>query len=369
MEDVTKSLVFLITYDCNLRCSYCYEPKNSRKAMTIDSARHIVSKAIDDVDNHYNQIDIQFMGGEPLLQFDLLKEISEWIWAQKQRIPIKELSAPTNGTLLTEEMKEWFAKNRKRFSLQLSFDGNRLMQNVNRSNSANNVDLDWFARTFPEGGVKVTLSPQTISHFYEGIMFLYGKGFKVVQANLAYGSNLGWGTKHLHILNQELDKLIDYYSIHPEIQPTALLDIPVWNILDDNAPDMTCRFGIDLLCYDCDGQIYPCHMFSPITISREKAEAVQHLDYTIIRQSNNTPCVRCVLNKMCIKCYGINYRDRNNCNSMSPFDCAQYKLFFFASCKLHKLRAKFIGDQEKERTINETIKYLIKSIKNGKNGI
>jgi uncharacterized protein len=329
--------------------------------MTIDAAKSMIKDAIDGVDSRYDSIDIQFMGGEPLMHFDLIRTVSEWLWTLDLKIPIESLSAPTNGTMLNDEMRSWFTANKHRFSLQLSFDGDRLMQNMNRSGSAKMIDLDFFARTFPDDGVKMTVSPQTIEQFYHGVRYLHEAGFKMVGANLAYGSNLGWNKSHLAVLSEELDKLVDYYSEHIELQPIGLLEIPVWNVLDKNAPDISCKCGRDVTCYDYDGEVYPCHIFSPITLPVKKARQSQKIDFEQVKNYNETACSTCLLNKMCIKCYGINYRDRDDCNSPSPFDCAQYKLFFYASCSLHYKRAVLKGDNEKIQIINKTIQLIKKS--------
>ena len=326
--------------------------------MSVDAAKAIIKKAIDSVDAPYEAIDIQFMGGEPLMRFPLIRDVCEWLWNLDLKIPIESLSAPTNGTLLTDEMRSWFTKNKSRFSLQLSFDGNRLMQNENRSASAALIDLDFFATTYPDDGVKMTLSPKTIGYFFRGVKFLHEKGFKMVGANLAYGSHLGWGREHLEVLNRELDLLVDYYSEHPDLTPTDLLQIPVWNILEADAPDMSCRCGRDVVCYDYDGQVYPCHIFSPITITQDKAQAAQKIDFEAVKRQPAPPCSSCILQKMCIKCYGINFRDRGDCNAQSAFDCAQYKLFFYASCKLHKRLAMLKGDEIKSEIIDKTIQLL-----------
>lgn len=326
--------------------------------MTVDAAKLIIKKAIDSVDAPYNSIDIQFMGGEPLMQFDLIREVSEWLWNLDLKIPIESLSAPTNGTLLNDKMRQWFTANKHRFSLQLSFDGDRLMQNMNRSESSSLIDLDFFAQTFPDDGVKMTLSPQTIGQFYHGVKYLHEQGFKMVGANLAYGANIGWEQKHLAILNDELDKLVDYYSEHTDLQPIGLLEIPVWNILDKDTPDMSCKCGRNVTCYDYDGQIYPCHIFSPITLSYEKAQQAKDIDFEYVKSHNDTVCSTCLLRKMCIKCYGINFRDRGNCNSQNSFDCAQYKLFFYASCKLHRRLAIIKDDKERVLIIDKIVNLL-----------
>lgn len=83
---------------------------------------------MDALGDEYETVEIQFMGGEPLLEFPLIKECAEWLWSTPITDKQMMLFAPTNGTLLTTEMKEWFAKNKDRIHLGLSFDGDMAMQ-------------------------------------------------------------------------------------------------------------------------------------------------------------------------------------------------------------------------------------------------
>ena len=334
--------------------------------MTIDNAKDIIWKAINEIDDSYDAFEIQFMGGEPLIKFNLIKEICEWLWDIELKIPIERISAPTNGTLLKPEMKIWLQKNKERFNLLLSFDGNRLMHNINRSQSADSVDLKFFATTYPECSVKMTVSPETLKDFYDGAMFLYKQGFRSISANLAYGSDIEWGESHLHSLRQELDKFVDFYSNNRDIIPMKMLLIPVWKILDAEFKGIKCYCGRDLLCYDCDGQVYPCHIFSPITLSKDKAVRGQQLNMDKARKECDDACVNCLLKKVCVTCYGINFRDRGNSLSQSPFYCAQFKLFFYASCKLYKKLSIINGDIDMQNTIDKTISILTKTIRHGK---
>lgn len=334
--------------------------------MTIENAKNIIWNAINEIDDSYDAFEIQFMGGEPLVKFELIKEICEWLWHLELKTPLERISAPTNGTLIKPDMIGWLQNNKERFNLLLSFDGNRLMQNKNRSGSANSIDLGFFATTYPECSVKMTISPNTLKDFYNGVLFLYKQGFKIISANLAYGSNIDWEKHHLEILREELDKLVGFYSSNVNILPLKMLQIPVWNILDLESEGVKCYCGRDLLCYDCDGQIYPCHIFSPITLPREKAIRSQSLNLDKARKEYDSLCAKCLLKKACVTCYGINYRDRGNCLSQSPFYCAQFKLFFYASCKLHKKLAVINGDKDKEEAVDKTIDLLTKTIKYGK---
>lgn len=356
-ENLSKVIILIITYDCNLRCSYCYEPKKASHRMPAEKAKEILRNEIDSLDDSYSNVIIQFMGGEPMLSFDLMKDVSEWIWSQDFKVEVRNIHAPTNGTILTEEMKDWLTANRNRLSLALSFDGDRLMQDANRSESYRSIDLDFFARTFPDVAIKMTLSPKTIDHFYEGFRYLHEKGFNEVGPSLAIGDNIGWTREHLTILSRQLNLITDYLIENPHIHKIGNLDIPVWDILDNDSIDRSCRVGKDIVCYDYNGISYPCHIFSPITLDMDMASKSRCIDFEEVRNSP-TPCTKCVLKRACTRCYGINYRDRGDCATPSPFDCAQFKLFFFANCRYQILLAQKNKNEKLARLMCHVMKYL-----------
>lgn len=358
-ENLSKAIILIITYDCNLKCTYCYEPKKAHHRMTADKAKEIIRKEIEGLDDSYSNVIIQFMGGEPLLCFDLIKEVSEWIWSQDFKVEIRNIHAPTNGTILTEDMREWLIRNKDRFSLALSFDGNKLMQNKNRTMSSREIDLDFFAKTFPDVAVKMTLSPDTISYFYEGFKYLHDLGFNEIGPSLAIGDNIGWTKEHLTILAEQLNLIVDYLLENPDVHKVGNLDIPVWDILDKDAMDRSCRVGKDIICYDYNGVSYPCHIFSPITLDSEKSAMSRNIDFNEVREKT-TSCVKCVLGKTCTRCYGINFRDRGDCAIPSPFDCAQFKLFFFANCRYQIKLANKNKDPQMSQIMRNVMMYLSK---------
>ena len=143
-----KAIMLLVTYGCNLRGTYCYEPKTVHKQMTVPDAKRYISEQVSRLDlDKFNEFDVQFMGGEPLLQFPLIREVSEWLWNQTWALPLAQVFAPTNGTLLNDDMRLWFSSHKDRICLGLSFDGNQVMQDVNRSDSYSSIDLAFFANT------------------------------------------------------------------------------------------------------------------------------------------------------------------------------------------------------------------------------
>lgn len=102
--DQTRAYVcmLLVTNACNLNCVYCYESHKSNKYMTLEVAQRAIQNAFEK--EGFDYVSVQFMGGEQLLGFSLIKEISEGMWENEFSKPY-ELFASTNGTLLNDEMK------------------------------------------------------------------------------------------------------------------------------------------------------------------------------------------------------------------------------------------------------------------------
>ena len=129
MQAKTKTIMLLVTYKCNLHCSYCYEPKSSFFQMNAEKMKESIMRQVSCLGEDYEAFEVQFMGGEPLLVFPLIQEVSEWLWVQSFQKKMKTLFVPTNGTLLNEEMKDWLVKNKSRFS-RASDDGPKSMQKL-----------------------------------------------------------------------------------------------------------------------------------------------------------------------------------------------------------------------------------------------
>lgn len=107
-----KQVILELTEQCNLRCKYCifneYNPgyRNfSPKAMSWEVAKKAVEYGRD---NSGEEFAVSFYGGEPLVQFELMKKVIEY---SKKIMPDKKLSFSftTNLTLVTKEIAEYVA--------------------------------------------------------------------------------------------------------------------------------------------------------------------------------------------------------------------------------------------------------------------
>lgn len=355
-----KSIMLLVTYKCNLCCTYCYEPKSSDFKMSPPKAKEIISEQLRLLDDDVDTVEIQFMGGEPLLEFPLIKEVSEWIWnmnIQNRKIILFTL---TNGTLLNTEMRYWFTDNKDRITLGLSFDGDMVMQNINRSASFNKVDLNYFVNTWPEQSIKMTISPETICKLYDGVKSLHENGCRYISADLAMGPNIKWNKESLIIFRDELKKLTTFYINHPHLIPFSMLRLDVASIEKSKKSVIkACGCGESLMCFDWTGNSYACHLFSPIVLPLAKAKKSNELyDFNNYSDFSSETCNKCYLNSICNHCYGMNYLCTGDVKITSAFHCCAFRLIFIANCRYVMQLAEKENNSEIINKTNSILKHI-----------
>ena len=351
--------MLLVTYGCNLHCAYCYEPKTEHKQMSVSMAKKILKEQLLALDDKYDTVEVHYMGGEPLLEFPLIVEVSEWLWTLDFVVGKKIMCfAPTNGTLLTNQMKDWFYANKHRISLGLSFDGDRVMQNMNRCNSSKSVDLAYFVNTWPKQSVKMTASPETVDRLFTGVEFLQDVGFKYVSVDLAMGDSVRWTADGLLELKKQLSRFVTYYTENPDAPRCSMFFIDITSVLhaDRNVDVKTCGCGETLNCFDCNGKKYGCHLFAPISIDVAKAKKSQEtIDFSNHKQFQSVKCKKCILNTLCNHCYGMNYITTGDVSQPLSFHCSAFKLIFVANCRLQLNLAKRFNDIDYLKKINKII--------------
>lgn len=123
-----RLLTLELTHQCNLACEYCAFSEHyhqtrdfSQEPMSFDTAKQAVRHFL----NHKSkESGIGFYGGEPLLEFDLIKKVVAYAKcvASDNDMDVR-FSMTTNGTLLTDEKIHFLAQHE--FSVMVSLDGNK----------------------------------------------------------------------------------------------------------------------------------------------------------------------------------------------------------------------------------------------------
>jgi uncharacterized protein len=91
-------LALSVTEDCNLRCRYCYACGGERR---ISMSRPKALRAIDVMAKCFKSFKIQFTGGEPLLNLDLIEEAVDYLDELGLQVPCQ---VQTNATLITPDV-------------------------------------------------------------------------------------------------------------------------------------------------------------------------------------------------------------------------------------------------------------------------
>ncbi len=349
-----KSVTLTLTEGCNLACSYCYEDHKSKRTMSLETAKKIITEEMT-ADDGFEFIQIDFFGGEPFLAFNTLKEITEYIRESNFKKPY-QLFATTNGTLIHGEIQEWLIKNKDIMQIGLSLDGTREMHNINRCNSFDMIDLDFYKRNYPHQGVKMTISQETLPNLFEGVKFCHDIGLECL-CNLAFG--IDWSDKeNERILEEQLMKLIDYYIENPNIKPCSMIDLPFEKIAYDNDGTTTqkwCGAGTNMHTYDVAGNKYGCQFFMPLSIGEEKAKAIKDavLPLFIPIELIDEKCQKCVIRDVCPTCYGSNYASTGDLYKKDDNLCKLTKIILKARsyCKALQYEKGMLNLNEQEEQL------------------
>lgn len=123
VENSAKTLIIELTEKCNLRCSYCvfdnnYSKERNHSLKKID--RELAKRNIKEFSKRAkDDVYIIFYGGEPLLEFDLIMELT--LYAISIFNSKVKFSFTTNGMALTPDKYDFLIKHN--FLITVSLDG------------------------------------------------------------------------------------------------------------------------------------------------------------------------------------------------------------------------------------------------------
>lgn len=103
------ALTLMVSQECNMKCAYCYGDGgeyNNRGKMSLETALRAVDYLIES--SHDVKLAIAFLGGEPLLNFGLIKEVVKYCSVKESETGRTfSYTITTNGTLLTPEIENF----------------------------------------------------------------------------------------------------------------------------------------------------------------------------------------------------------------------------------------------------------------------
>ncbi|MBQ6945562.1 MAG: FibroRumin system radical SAM peptide maturase [Ruminococcus sp.] len=201
---------FILSEQCNLACKYCFLGNNdsnkrhnfSSENMTVETA----DKAIDffvkqmkesGLDSEENQAAIIFYGGEPMVNYDVLKYVATKINSMRSTVKClrnAEMSMVTNGLLLNEERILELQK--LGVSIAISIDGVTEEANAMRVDVAGNPVFDRILKTLNQCkkiganvSLSVTLSEETVKDTQNVLKLIDEYGIKSLGFNIMMSSD------------------------------------------------------------------------------------------------------------------------------------------------------------------------------------
>lgn len=330
-----KELCLIVSRRCNLNCSYCYVDHSLRDVdlMPLEVAQRGIRELFSDPS--CEEVEISFLGGEPLMAFDRIVEIAQWVMEQKWEKPYI-MFATVNGTLLDDRMKQWFTEHREQFYLCVSYDGKYHAQDVNRSNSNSRIDLDFFAKTWPEQPIKMTLSEEAVPYFAKNVIELHEKNI-LMDVSLALGTPR-WRPESVRTFRKQLDLLADYYLTRPEITPIAFLQHDLRGVfVKKQEHEQFCGAGKQFTVLYMDGSRHPCHLLSPLVLSPERMKEAEKLDIWHTDVEDLPVCSECLIRRFCAMCIGMNFKCKNDPAFRDMNSCLLTKQQILACCRFQTL--------------------------------
>lgn len=334
-----RTITFIVTKDCQLRCRYCYlVAKNSGENMTLGTGKSIVDFILNEPRiQKEDRVVLDFIGGEPLLQVDLIDKIIDYWRQETKRINHKwkdnyGIRITTNGLLFSSEaVKNFVRKNLKNLFISISIDGNKTKHDQNRvfPNGQGSFDIvyknvtEWI-KQFPEAETKSTISHDDLKDVFESLKFLIELGIKKIDVNPVV-ENV-WKPGDAEILESELIKLADY-----------IIDSGLWQNLDISAfyeniglplgeDEILNPCGTMSLSIDSNGDIYTCIRFAKYSLRTKIARPIGNINHGINwnwvrpmallqnRALVSEKCLTCEIASGCRWCPAENYDSSETCS-------------------------------------------------------
>lgn len=273
-----KALCFLVCNDCNLRCKYCFADEGTYHTCRQYMSLEVGKKAIDFLIAHSGKrhsLEVDFFGGEPLMNFEVVKGIVAYAREQEKKFDKKfSFTMTTNCILLSQDKIDYL--NKEMDNVVLSIDGrkevhNKVRKTVNGNDAYDVILNNALAFRKVRGNksyyVRSTFTAYNLD-FANDILYLNDMGFDQISMEpvvLPESSDMAIKEEHLGRILEEYEKFSREYIKRRKGEKWFnffhfMIDL-------DNGPCIKkrltgCGAGCEYLSISPSGDIYPCHQFA-----------------------------------------------------------------------------------------------------------
>lgn len=276
-QTVVKALCLHIAHDCNLACKYCFaeegEYHGRRALMSLDVGKKALDFLVANSGNRVN-LEVDFFGGEPLMNWDVVKELVKYGRTLEEPNNKKfRFTLTTNGVLLNDEVMEFV--NKEMSNVVLSLDGRKEVNDRMRPFRTGKGSYDLIVPKF----IKLADSRNQTNYYIRGtftrnnldfsedIKHFADLGFKQMSIEPVVGPEedpYSIREEDLPQIMEEYDQLaLEYIKRHKEGNGFNFFHFMI---------DLTqgpcvykrlsgCGSGTEYLAVTPWGDFYPCHQF------------------------------------------------------------------------------------------------------------
>lgn len=274
---VIKSMCLHVAHDCNLRCKYCFASTGDFHGARMLMPLNVAKKSIDFLMEHSGNrkhLEVDLFGGEPLLNFDVCREIVAY-GREREKAYGKHINftMTTNCVALNEERTAFL--NREMHNVVISLDGRKEVHDALRPtvNGKGSYDIildkaKQLVATRGEGEyyVRGTFTRNNLD-FSNDVKALCDEGFTQISVEpviLPAENPLSIRKEDLPRIRQEYQKLAEDYI---EARKNGRWYNFFHFMVDmEHGPCLRkrlsgCGTGTEYVAVTPDGDVYPCHQF------------------------------------------------------------------------------------------------------------
>ena len=276
-QTVVKALCLHIAHDCNLACKYCFaeegEYHGRRELMSFEVGKKALDFLVANSGNRVN-LEVDFFGGEPLMNWDVVKQLVEYGRSLEEPNNKKfRFTLTTNGVLLNDEIMEYL--NKEMSNVVLSLDGRKEVNDRMRPFTTGKGSYDLIVPKFQKLAdsrnqtnyyVRGTFTRDNLD-FSEDVKHFADLGFKQMSIEPVVGPEedpYSIREEDLPKIMEEYDKLaLEYIKRKKEGNGFNFFHF----MIDLNQGPCVykrlsgCGSGTEYLAVTPWGDFYPCHQF------------------------------------------------------------------------------------------------------------
>lgn len=359
-----KEITFQVTEDCCLRCTYCYQNNKTQNKLSWETAKTLLDNLLNDKYDYINSqntlgIILDFIGGEPFMEIDLIGRIVEYafntmIEMDHPWLYYSIVNLCSNGVLYTTpKVQEYFKRYGLLTHLTISIDGNKELHDSCRIDLNGNGSYDkaieavklYRSQFNQEAPTKMTLAPNNIHYLYKAVLNLINENYKEVHLNCTYEP--GWTVTHAQIMYQELKKLADYLidnNLYNKIFVSLFKEQDFEPMLEsDNANWCGGTTQGGHIAVNHTGKLYPCIRYMDsslnnkqksiwigevkkgILTTEEEKENYKKISNITRRSQSTDECFYCPIATGCGWCSAYNYEEFGTVNKRATYICVMHK--------------------------------------------